>query len=208
MSLMQWIEQKESIYDFPGFLWTRGKPWRQMILGLLCGISLFTLITSLFVNQPNPKEFLLLFVRPGAPILLSVLMALGATLLVTAAFCLLLAGFSGLFYTLVGNALHLLWPWGAHRFRALAMAFFSTWALAALFNTFLFVLYRTDLGSHQFVVIYAGQGLEFFYGFLKAPGFFLLVLGVAFPAWDFHCMHRDSHSRATQAARLFNHPDS
>ena len=93
---------------------------------------LFRLIVLLFFREPNPKTFILLFVRPNIPLLVSMLLAMASILVLTGLFSMAFISFAWAFYSWVGNALHMLLPWGAHRFRALAMAFFLYMGLCNL----------------------------------------------------------------------------
>lgn len=204
MPFIAWLNTAESIYDIPGLKWTRGKIPAQFALGLLCGACLLAMIFFLFSKELDPHEFILFFLRPNVPIIVSMILALASVLVLSGLFCLALSFFAFGFYSWTGAALHMIIPWAAHRFRALSLAVFYTWSFTAVLNTALFVLNRTDLGSRLFVVFYTGKGFEFLYQFLAVPGFYHAVLGIAYPAAEVLAYLTQSHHRASKIVRLRN----
>ncbi len=189
-----------NIYNATGFGWLRNKPLVQIVLGLLSGFcALGLMLAGISINM-TMMDFMLLFVEIPAPLFICIAAAVASLVIGATIFVFLLFLFIWLWYEFFGNGLHLLWPAAAHRFRGLALAFAAAWVLEAIFHTVLFVLFATDIGSHVFVIFYTGTGLEFLYGFVIGPWFFILVLCVFYPLVEMRCSQSGSHNRATAKA--------
>lgn len=175
--------------------WLKGRPVAQVVFGLVCGAVVLIMARRVFSLDIENFDFLRNFVNPLVFIPVFAGCVLGA---------IILAACSWFFFKFIENGLHILFPAAAHRFRALAMAFGCAYGAETIFHSLLYILSTSDMGSHVFVIMYAGKNLEFLYGFLSGPWFYILALGVVYPLAETHCHETGGYVKATNLALVQN----